>query len=70
MPLIKFSNTYHTGVIGFKYKKRTSIKLKFSFKSQMVGHPGLEPRTFPLKGGCSTNWANDPYNEACVFYKK
>ena len=28
--------------------------------SNLVGYPGLEPRTFPLKGGCSTNWANIP----------
>ncbi len=27
---------------------------------EMVGHPGLEPRTFSLKGSCSTNWANNP----------
>ena len=29
--------------------------------NQMVGHPGLEPRTFSLKGSCSTDWANNPF---------
>ena len=28
---------------------------------EMVGHPGLEPRTLSLKGTCSTNWANTPF---------
>ena len=28
--------------------------------SNMVGHPGFEPRTFSLKGSCSTCWANNP----------
>ena len=27
----------------------------------MVGHPGFEPRTFALKGRCSTSWANNPF---------
>lgn len=28
---------------------------------KMVGHPGFEPRTFSLKGSCSTCWANNPF---------
>ena len=39
--------------------------------SKMVGHSGLEPKTFALKGRCSTNWANIPFiSKACVLYKK
>lgn len=37
-----------------------SFSLWESCFNQMVGHPGLEPRTLSLKGTCSTNWANNP----------